>query len=946
MRRLLKVVGICLFLVGTVAAQTPVPGDVIITEFMGNPAASPESGGEYIELYNKRSVSFDLEGFVIKDDDSDSHTIVGSLIIPAESFIILANVEDPLGNSSNVSDYEYSGITIANSADEIVLTNSSGIEISRVSYSGLSTSNGISKELDALSNVESDGAIDISHFSNSVTAIIGGTESNGSPGAAGSTDLSETPTIRFTTSSATAAETDGAVSISVILEDADGNTVNVDVVYNEGKSSTEPSDFSSVNTASLSFSTASDGDETKSASFTIISDADFEGAEFGYFELSNLTTSGATVNNPGGGSTYTLNITDDDTPSVVINEVNSDPEDDANGDSISPDSDDDEFVEIYNNEEVNIDISDWTINDTDGVRHTFSSGTIIKSKSAIVVFDNDGTPSGTFGGSTVINSSSDLSLNNSNEKVVLLTNDGVRLDSVSYVTGPSNESLTRDPDGTGSFVDHGDATGSIGSISPGTKVDGSVFTTDIVIEGTVGWRLLSVPMENYDITEISDDTPIQGITNGNDASAAANIFYYDDSGVWEEPATVTTQYPEGYGFVLYFFNNDKNGSLHLPVTLDVSGSEPSSDVNSVALSTTVTDGSYYTLMGNPFASNYNLSAINSDNGDGIQNNVHFWDNSAGSYKPIDRTSPSVVSPWQGFWVEVLNDGSETTAISFPSSGKTFSAITDFYFSKENPSRGDISFTLESEDSFDEALRISFRTDATLGMDKTDASKLIPLLSKYATMAFKSNGKLKSVESLPYDLYEEIKLDLEEHLVGVSGVFTLNWNGIETIPTDWEITFHDYETGINVDMRLESKYIFEASVPESEKVNPLSILSGPAAITQKTKSTGTRFGITITPNTSSVANETLEKSASFALEQNYPNPFNPITSINYSIRNSGYVQITVYNVMGKQIAKLVNEAKSAGSHNVIWDASDAASGIYYYRLEANGQTLTRKMTLVK
>jgi hypothetical protein len=148
------------------------------------------------------------------------------------------------------------------------------------------------------------------------------------------------------------------------------------------------------------------------------------------------------------------------------------------------------------------------------------------------------------------------------------------------------------------------------------------------------------------------------------------------------------------------------------------------------------------------------------------------------------------------------------------------------------------------------------------------------------------------------------------------------------------------------MRSESIYVFDATGSSNQKVNPLSILKGPAAIQQKSKSAGTRFGITITPNTTSVNNEEEGKVEGFALSQNYPNPFNPTTTINYSVENAGPVTISIYNLMGQKVAELVNESKAAGSYNVIWNAANAASGMYYYRLEASGQTMTRKMTLIK
>jgi hypothetical protein len=83
-----------------------------------------------------------------------------------------------------------------------------------------------------------------------------------------------------------------------------------------------------------------------------------------------------------------------------------------------------------------------------------------------------------------------------------------------------------------------------------------------------------------------------------------------------------------------------------------------------------------------------------------------------------------------------------------------------------------------------------------------------------------------------------------------------------------------------------------------------------------------------------------------LAQNYPNPFNPSTTINYTLKNAGPVNIRVYNVTGRLVQELVNDRKSAGEHVVSFDASNLASGIYIYRLQAEGKVLIRKMTLIK
>jgi photosystem II stability/assembly factor-like uncharacterized protein len=90
----------------------------------------------------------------------------------------------------------------------------------------------------------------------------------------------------------------------------------------------------------------------------------------------------------------------------------------------------------------------------------------------------------------------------------------------------------------------------------------------------------------------------------------------------------------------------------------------------------------------------------------------------------------------------------------------------------------------------------------------------------------------------------------------------------------------------------------------------------------------------------------EKPTSFALEQNYPNPFNPSTVIRYQLAVSSQTTLKVYDVLGREVATLVNERQAAGNHDVKFDASKLTSGIYFYRLTVGGYTQTKKMLFVK
>jgi hypothetical protein len=86
--------------------------------------------------------------------------------------------------------------------------------------------------------------------------------------------------------------------------------------------------------------------------------------------------------------------------------------------------------------------------------------------------------------------------------------------------------------------------------------------------------------------------------------------------------------------------------------------------------------------------------------------------------------------------------------------------------------------------------------------------------------------------------------------------------------------------------------------------------------------------------------------SFELSQNYPNPFNPSTKIDFKISKASDVKLTVYNVLGQQVATLLNEHMSAGSQSVVFDASKLSSGVYFYRLDAGNFSSIKKMMLLK
>ena len=85
---------------------------------------------------------------------------------------------------------------------------------------------------------------------------------------------------------------------------------------------------------------------------------------------------------------------------------------------------------------------------------------------------------------------------------------------------------------------------------------------------------------------------------------------------------------------------------------------------------------------------------------------------------------------------------------------------------------------------------------------------------------------------------------------------------------------------------------------------------------------------------------------YNLLQNYPNPFNPVTTITYTLPKTSDVKICVYDLLGNEVAKLVDGTRSAGTHTTLFDGANFSSGIYIYKLQTDSKVISKKMALIK
>lgn len=177
------------------------------------------------------------------------------------------------------------------------------------------------------------------------------------------------------------------------------------------------------------------------------------------------------------------------------------------------------------------------------------------------------------------------------------------------------------------------------------------------------------------------------------------------------------------------------------------------------------------------------------------------------------------------------------------------------------------------------------------------------------------------------------------------------------PGDWawaetELGY-DFELRISADS-LASRFALESDTEIGFEVSngDLETASSPQYVLHWWTNVATTwndpslFGTALLTGGSVGVDDKLPVAGSYALSQNYPNPFNPSTTITYSVANSDRVKLSVYNVLGNQVAVLVDNFKGPGTYNVKFNAGDIASGVYFYKLEAGNQLLVKKMMLLK
>lgn len=463
------------------------------------------------------------------------------------------------------------------------------------------------------------------------------------------------------------------------------------------------------------------------------------------------------------------------------------------------------------------------------------------------------------------------------------------------------------------------------------------------LTGTEGWRLLATPVSDSSLSSLLSNIWTQGFTGAKVANGSPNVFTWsvengsNGSSNWSPLTDISNSPSNGAGALVYVFSDDDGpgvgGDAGFPKTIGTGGLEPTEDRNLNAVLNTNANG--WTLIGNPFKKDVDWDQFSKTN---LSDVVYTYDNSSSSWKEWSDGAGDLtdgeIGAFNAFFVQTTG---ENPTLTVPRSARLDSARK--FLGKSNLERGiyTLSLSVENEAGFEDKVWFRISDEGDLGIDNKDGYNLVPLSPDYLMLgALLNDGTDLSINNLPVldDLYE-FPLSVSttnsgEHQVSV---------GELSLPEGWTIQLTDKETGKTSD--LSEPYVFNMNANvEKAKV---SALAAPAIGAVSKKKGESRFVISISPK----GEEGFETTPDvFALDQNYPNPFNPSTMIRYQLPVSSEVSLKVFDILGREVAELINGRIEAGHHQIQFNARDLASGMYLYRLQAGDQVFIKKLTLIK
>ncbi|MDP2301721.1 MAG: choice-of-anchor D domain-containing protein [Ignavibacteria bacterium] len=424
---------------------------------------------------------------------------------------------------------------------------------------------------------------------------------------------------------------------------------------------------------------------------------------------------------------------------------------------------------------------------------------------------------------------------------------------------------------------------------------------------TSGWNLMSVPVQ--------PENNLTSVVLGDDLDLFF-LYNYSSSAGYQTSNTIDA----GNGYWLGIESLD---------TVDVTGSAITSNQTK-----SLSPG--WNLVASPFVRTYlkslvyftdgtsTLSPLSAIDSGWIQNNYYGYDGTSYSSK-------DTLSQWFGYWLLTLKSGISSIFYHDSTSGSPANKIR-LEETESEINNWSVPIFASINGITDNLLSFGVNVDATDGFDvKFDLAKppVSPSPNSVETY-FENQGWSSFITKFAAD----IKAPMSNPLSGKSWAFKVMSKNAGTVLLNWD----NILSNIPESVRNEYRFNLTGSTVTGN-INMLTVFNH-----SFTAIAGQIYSFQINASPTDVKEEL--NNFTFELKQNYPNPFNPSTVINYQLENSGRVSLRVYDILGTEVATLVDEEKEAGIYNADFDASKLSSGVYFYKLQSGKFVQTRKMILIR
>ncbi len=489
------------------------------------------------------------------------------------------------------------------------------------------------------------------------------------------------------------------------------------------------------------------------------------------------------------------------------------------------------------------------------------------------------------------------------------------------------------------------------------------------ISGTAGWRLFAPAAPGLTVADLGGLNRLVGIpgydefNDPNDGgNSLPNLFTGFDGRDFIAASGGAEALEPGQGFWWYLYDANcttdaecpggaANPSYALPFTLATSNAPLTADVD-VALHA---DNSKVNLLGNPFGQSLDLSTANTWAGKTNLLTPVFAIYNSGTNSYSYSTTTPIVSAWQGFYAYGKTAGTLTIPESARTTGGTLVKQDERVFlslelSEATPLAPEAPLA-------DRGAVLYFDEGASAGEDRFDLAELAPLDARHLTLAFGAESASGETELRGHEgrSAKDGAFEIPVHVgaAGSSEALVLTWPSLDRIPESWSVKITDLQTGAALNLRDAESYAFsvtpEAISPGSVSpgsVSPEAGLQAPrwAGTAMKAGSTTARFVLSIAPSVATGV--TPEADGALSLSPPTPNPARGTARIAFTLATEGEATVSVYDVQGREVARLAQGPRASGVHAVTWNTSAVAAGVYVVRLQTADQVLTRRAVVVR